>query len=103
MILEEKDPETILEERRRKRAEIMAKFQAQGRKEKAIDSAVGSPAPDATGGESVTSAGTKTGLNTGSGELRYPHLCSRIKLIVRSDTSLETTRHEVDLVDAIFS
>lgn len=79
-MIEEKDPETILEERRRKRAEIMAKFQAQGRKEKpvAVDSAVGSPAPDA-GGESVTSGGTRTGLNTASGELpnKSDLLCMR--------------------------
>lgn len=60
---EEKDPEVLLEERRRKRAEIMAKFQAQGRKENAIDSAAVSPAPEAmgTGGDSVNSGGTRTG------------------------------------------
>lgn len=76
--MEEKDPETILEERRRKRAEIMAKFQAQGRKENSVDTPkVGSPAPDAVGGggESVTSAGTKTGLHTASGTLRCDAVC----------------------------
>jgi len=60
--LEEKDPEVLLEERRRKRAEIMAKFQAQGRTEKPIDSAAASPAPDVgTGQDSYNSGGIRTG------------------------------------------
>jgi len=51
-----------LEERRRKRAEIMAKFQSQGRKENPIESAVRSPAPEiGTGGDSVNSGGIRTG------------------------------------------
>jgi hypothetical protein len=60
---EEKDPEVLLEERRRKRAEIMAKFQAQGRKENPIASTVASPAPETmgTGADSVNSGGTRTG------------------------------------------
>jgi serine/threonine-protein kinase PRP4 len=60
---EEKDPETLLEERRRKRAEIMAKFQAQGRKENPVDSAAASPAPEGTGtgDDSVNSGGIRTG------------------------------------------
>jgi hypothetical protein len=60
--LEEKDPEVILEERRRKRAEIMAKFQAQGRTEKPVDSAAASPAPEVgTGQDSYNSGGIRTG------------------------------------------
>jgi hypothetical protein len=60
--LEEKDPEVILEERRRKRAEIMAKFQAQGRTEKQVDSAAASPAPEVgTGQDSYNSGGIRTG------------------------------------------
>jgi hypothetical protein len=40
----------------------MAKFQAQGRKENPVESAVGSPAPDlGTGGDSVNSGGIRTG------------------------------------------
>ena len=62
MELEEKDPEVLLEERRRKRAEIMAKFQAQGRTEKPVDSAAASPAPEVgTGQDSYNSGGIKTG------------------------------------------
>jgi len=60
--LEEKDPEVLLEERRRKRAQIMAKFQAQGRTEKPVDSAAASPAPDVgTGQDSYNSGGIRTG------------------------------------------
>jgi hypothetical protein len=60
--VEEKDPEVLLEERRRKRAEIMAKFQAQGRKENPVDSAVASPAPEVgTGQDSFNSGGIRTG------------------------------------------
>jgi hypothetical protein len=61
--VEEKDPEVLLEERRKKRAEIMAKFQAQGRKENPIDSVAARPAPESmgTGADSTQSGGIRTG------------------------------------------
>ncbi|WVW82078.1 hypothetical protein I302_104083 [Kwoniella bestiolae CBS 10118] len=65
---EEVDTEKILEERRRKREEIMAKFRANGGKAtnvttpKVIQGELPGPG---TGADSVTSAGTRTGYQTG--------------------------------------
>lgn len=69
VIEEEKDPEQVLEERRRKREEIMAKFRANGGKPIA-PSVKADPQVLGTGADSVTSAGMKTterlGISTGS-------------------------------------
>ncbi|WVQ97093.1 hypothetical protein IAU59_004203 [Kwoniella sp. CBS 9459] len=65
---EERDPEKILEERRRKREEIMAKFRANGGKAPTVTTpkAVAGDLPTlGDGANSVTSAGTRTGWQTG--------------------------------------
>jgi serine/threonine-protein kinase PRP4 len=92
---EEKDPETLLEERRRKRAEIMAKFQAQGRKENPVELNVASPAPEAmgTGADSVNSGGIRTGQSLlGSdkkaGVLTAPGATSLLKQLGTRSNSL---------------
>lgn len=69
VIEEEKDPEQVLEERRRKREEIMAKFRANGGKP-TVPPVKADPQILGTGAESVTSAGMRTterlGVSTGS-------------------------------------
>ncbi|WRT63944.1 uncharacterized protein IL334_000871 [Kwoniella shivajii] len=65
---EEVDTEKILEERRKKREEIMAKFRANGGKAPVLTTpklAQGELPGPGTGAESVTSAGTRTGYQTG--------------------------------------
>ncbi|WWC58344.1 uncharacterized protein I303_100884 [Kwoniella dejecticola CBS 10117] len=65
---EEVDTEKILAERRRKREEIMAKFKANGGKPTNASTpqvAPGELSGPGTGAESVTSAGTRTGYQTG--------------------------------------
>ncbi|WVF70724.1 hypothetical protein IAT40_005517 [Kwoniella sp. CBS 6097] len=65
---EERDPEKVLEERRRKREEIMAKFRANGGKAPAVTTpktVVGDLPGHGDGANSVTSAGTRTGYQTG--------------------------------------
>jgi serine/threonine-protein kinase PRP4 len=68
VIEEEVDPEKVLEERRRKREEIMARFKAQKAAGLAgAPSAAGGVAKEqllGTGADSVTSGGTRTGLTT---------------------------------------
>jgi serine/threonine-protein kinase PRP4 len=64
---EETDPEKVLEERRRKREEIMAKFKANGGKA-VVASSMPGPLESATlgsGADSVHSGGLKTGERTG--------------------------------------
>ncbi|OCF32866.1 CMGC/DYRK/PRP4 protein kinase [Kwoniella heveanensis BCC8398] len=64
---EERDPEKVLEERRRKREEIMAKFRANGGKASTVTTpkTVISDLPGhGYGANSVTSAGTRTGVQT---------------------------------------
>ncbi|WWD09187.1 hypothetical protein V865_007309 [Kwoniella europaea PYCC6329] len=66
---EEVDTEKILEERRRKREEIMAKFRANGGKPTTVTApkiVQGELPGPGTGAESVTSAGTRTGYQTGN-------------------------------------
>lgn len=67
VVEEEQDPAKLLEERKRKREEIMAKFKTTGGKTSvpvspkiAINDVTGGP-----GMESVTSGGTRTGWQTG--------------------------------------
>ena len=71
VIEEEVDPEKVLEERRRKREEIMARFAAQkaaGTGQQPVQAAgMAKEQLLGTGADSVTSAGTRTGLTT-SGE-----------------------------------
>ncbi|WVR05712.1 hypothetical protein IAU60_002736 [Kwoniella sp. DSM 27419] len=65
---EELDPEKVLEERRRKREEIMAKFRANGGKAPVVTTPkalTGDLPGPGSGAESVTSGGTRTGLQTG--------------------------------------
>lgn len=91
MELEEKDPEVILEERRGKRAEIMAKFQAQGRTEKPVESAAASPAPEVgTGQDSYNSGGIRT-----SESHRFTLLCP--VLISRRYLTTEAAWYSLDL------
>jgi serine/threonine-protein kinase PRP4 len=65
---QENDPQKLIEERRRKREEIMAKFKANGRKASVGEASPATPAGElfGTGAESVTSAGTRTGGRTGA-------------------------------------
>lgn len=65
VVEEEQDPEKALEERRRKREEIMAKFKASSGKPATPASPSASAEPLGPGGDSVTSAGMKTGVRTG--------------------------------------
>lgn len=72
VIEEELDPEKVLEERRRKREEIMARYKANKAAEGGQPQAGGVVGDIAkaqllgTGADSVTSAGTRTGLTTGA-------------------------------------
>ena len=72
VIEEELDPEKVLEERRRKREEIMARYKANKAAEGGQPQAGGVEGDIAkaqllgTGADSVTSAGTRTGLTTGA-------------------------------------
>ncbi|ODO07432.1 CMGC/DYRK/PRP4 protein kinase [Cryptococcus wingfieldii CBS 7118] len=65
VVEEEQDPAKMLEERRRKREEIMAKFKATGGKPTVPNVVVNEVGG---GAESVTSGGTRTGLQTSTGK-----------------------------------
>ncbi|TYJ55861.1 hypothetical protein B9479_003384 [Cryptococcus floricola] len=65
VVEEEQDPAKMLEERRRKREEIMAKFKATGGKPSVPNVVVNEVGG---GAESVASGGTRTGLQTSTGK-----------------------------------
>lgn len=78
LLEEERDPDKVLEERRKKREEIMAKFKANGGKAAVSAVVAEGKDPAGPGADSVNSAGTRTGMRTGlsaSGELRSPLYC----------------------------